>query len=652
MRKLIFLFLLLSTTRLFGADVTTKIKAPQVHQPANTIDRVSKRTLYSKTFEHDLIGSGRFTTVISLRPQHYLDTTGTLKKFDLTERPAKTAGYEKRVNVGQSIFEYDSTGRLRYSKGESWFAVTPAFKEVGIEFTFSTTGLKAEYILTDKSPVRLAWGLTESSKGLAERKIEPFKAWDAGGKLVNVSVEYFLDSLVVSVDSAGTLFPITVDPTVQDTALAAAGQLKASAGDAQARRDAANAGVANLLSAADAYSAISISGVTRSAFQWELGPLTDVTAIDSAFLHYYHAASMTGDNDTMYVAHGEWTSNTLAVGWFSLFDGRTTAGAHTFTNMVDDNIFMTTANDGSWMAIRFSSTANDTIMHYINSTEDDTLRLMILNANDYRNRAAITTPYFYTALDSFPWLEIIHDSAPATVSHATTLKDADTLKVTGLAPWFALGASFDSSGAGLDSVGFVLHKKGVPADTITVVVDSADASWTVADSIFFVSTVITADTIAIDTAYVVAAFAATGDTRTYSGVNDTLSTAVTAGTVTTDEDSIIYVALKFAGTTGFTFTPNTTPITVRGIEYYYLGAGAADTDTILDTGGPWEEGVFTVTQDSIQGDTSLVYRSLSADITGDHVGDWDTLSTSGTGQEIAGQPINVMGVQGTAIVNY
>ena len=480
------LLLLLPSLLLAGGF---KVNKPEtfIQHPAGTIDRVSMRTLTSKTFQdsaHFNAGDynhGQFVTtigVVGTPPIHY-DSAGKMVTIDYTS--TLDSGYQV-INAGRFTLRYKPTGEIRFERNNGFVSFVPAFTDVGIEFKIHAHGLKANYYLDANSPNRLAWGFDFTSnhenqgKGKGKGRIKnaaskivaelgELRAWDAAGMVVALTVTYTADSLTVLVDTTGVTFPVTLDPTIQDTVLTgSAGQVHNDIGTNQQRRDNANGGGVNILSALDAYAGVTGSSVVRTALQWKLGPLTDITTMDSVNLRYFHESVMTGNNDTMWVAYGEWTSNTLAVGWFSLFDGRVAAGAHTFTNLVDSTrAIMTTANDGTWMTIPFTSAATDSIKDLINSTGvNDTLRIMLLDADDYRNRVNEQTNYFHTDVDAFPWLEIFYTIYPPGVSHVA---DSDTIQTVNA----SVVVFIDSTGGvPLDSLGLQFFIFDGEADTSRV----------------------------------------------------------------------------------------------------------------------------------------------------------------------------------------
>ena len=102
------------------ADKVQVTKDAPVDHPAHTFERPTMRTTEALFFQDSLhfaqgkYKEGNFLLVVQPGGRLNYDSAGVMKKIDLTERTAKTAGYEKRVNVGPSVFEYDSTGRIRY----------------------------------------------------------------------------------------------------------------------------------------------------------------------------------------------------------------------------------------------------------------------------------------------------------------------------------------------------------------------------------------------------------------------------------------------------------------------------------------------------------------------------------------------------------
>ncbi len=408
--------------------------------PIGYTDRVSLRTTSSVTYQDNAsfargeFSSGKRQTRLSFKKIHWKNIHGGFERFNFDPQPTEASvDFDTEYDVGPFKVEFLKVdpGRMRYSKRGTSLEFRANFNEK-IIYTVMADRIKEVVVLTSASQTRLAYSYKlnghDPSKPLAEGQpiygtdgmtngfFPKLTAVDQYGESRSVAVTITADSLIAVLSSIAAGDTVWLDPTIQDTVLTgSAGQVYNDIGTNQQRRDDANGGAVNLLSALDAYAGVTGSSVARSAFQWKLGPLTNVTTMDSVNLRYFHESAMTGDNDTMWVSYGEWTSNTLAVGWFSLFDGRETATAHTFTNLVDSTrAIMTTANDGTWMTIPFTSAAADSIKDLINSTGvNDTLRIILIDADDYRNRVNDQANYFHTDIDSFPRLEIFHGGTPA-----------------------------------------------------------------------------------------------------------------------------------------------------------------------------------------------------------------------------------------------
>lgn len=224
MRKLILLLLIpgllwAQVEKKISSTLTVRQSFEAVKQEPGTIRSVQLGTANSMTFYLGKVGSKQRITVISPgQPLNY-DSAGTGKwvPIDLSEKPARTKGFQKAVQIGPSFIEYDSLGNMRYEKGELSFEVKPLFKGVSVVFEPMPTMMKATYFIEEKGPDSLSWALTDPHR-LAARKIPPFTALDAAGKPVALIETRTATSLSVRIkDRTGITWPVAIDPTVRDT---------------------------------------------------------------------------------------------------------------------------------------------------------------------------------------------------------------------------------------------------------------------------------------------------------------------------------------------------------------------------------------------------------------------------------------------------
>lgn len=683
MRYLIALLILPSLLMAGGFKVNT----PEgFTQPANTIDRVSKRTLNSKTFEIDSIGSGKFISMIGLSPIHY-DSAGKMVElnFELTDT---TGEFSKIVRTGKFSIAYNEAGAIRFEQKQGFVEFLPAFTGVGIEFNIHAHGLKANYFLDADSPNRLAWGFNFTSvhenqgqgKGRIKNAVSKIvaelgelKAWDAAGMVVGLTVNYTADSLIVLVDTAGVTFPVTVDPTVNDTAIAAdsmcvnftAGPITDVGWYAARFAPAAAAFTPSSIWAVNAHNASGSNFIFyRTYFTFDLSTLsTNATSIESAelFLQYASSDLLAAGGDSLVFILGTWVGPFEALAQWNDFEGwdDTDSSAIDFIPLMENMLipFETTATG----SVLFTAAGRDTLLTLMDS---GVLKLAALNANEVYDIKDYTQGEHGIKLAEVQPYIVINFTAPAAIfSHVTTgATDPDTLKVTGLAPQIAMGGTHVSGADSLvlpitndDSVGFVMYLQGVHGDTLTTspiydVTDSTNIVWSADNSSFFItSSIDVADTLDIDTFYIVNAFASTAGTRLYSDVEDTVSTYLDRTLVTPSTSQIVWTIVELAANvTAF----GTTPVTVRGIAYFLNQEDReADVDTALDAGSsPFAAGVFSL-EVTVPVDTFVIYRGIATTVTGDTVSVWDTLRTTAAGAAIDGVPITVMGLQGTRSVN-
>ncbi|RJO60798.1 MAG: hypothetical protein C4542_08080 [Dehalococcoidia bacterium] len=276
--------------------------------------------------------------------------------------------------------------------------------------------------------------------------------------------------------------------------------------------------------------------VNRTALTFATDQLTWADSIVSASLFIYPTIVV----DSLDIVVGEGTfSGAIATDWFNDFTGWVDGAPYTAMNVFVDSTRIASTDTSSWVELPLTTAGKAALLA---AMANDSLRMMILSSMDV-NRSDFPTDSsrwgVISATTYKPYLMIDYTTlAPPAV---ITNKDVDTTFFVGGNVYATLGARIDSVGDGLDSVGFRYYLVGDAGNPLYTVSDSSGATW-VSDS-FFLNTS-SADTLTIDTFYVVTAFAVNRANRIYSTVNDTISTEYAISTLwetisTLPEDSII-----------------------------------------------------------------------------------------------------------------
>lgn len=464
------LLLLIMPVRAWAVRDTTGfklIRAAKKPVPlAATVEMVNRRTGSGKVYK--LNGDARMAVA----------SAGIEREVDSIPRAAITAGYRRMMKVGQSTFEYDSTGNLRYQKGAAWFTVRPAFNtnNVGVEFEFNNNGLKACYTIPEKSAGRLAWRLNDPYL-IAGRKILPFTAVDSTGKSLPVKTTISADSVIAEVNMAGAVGPVVVDPSILDSAqTAASGFITAvKAGYASARDTVAGTAavayhsatgvlpfVMNTYSAPDYY-------VNRMALSFVVPD--EIRIADSAKIFIY---GQTIGEPLSFV--GGTFSGAIATGWFNDFTGWAAGSAHTPTYFSDSLI-----SHDTWDSVSVNASG----LSAIEAAAGDTLRVMVLHNRDIdRTTPIVNNEAYGLRTSNLPYIVIYYRYYPPGVTSDSASSTIDSV----LAP---LWATVDSTGGpSLDVRGFQLYMKGNTADTL----DTHETGSFAAGSFGLVSPMLRSDT--------------------------------------------------------------------------------------------------------------------------------------------------------------
>ncbi len=425
MRKLILILLipgllLAQTEKRVGSLLTIK-QAETVKQPARTIERVSKRTLNSLTFEKDSVGSGAFNTIVSPSAPLCWDSAGKMMKIDLSERVAKTKGFQKAVKIASSFIEYDSLGNMRYEKGGLSFEVSPLFRGVKMVFEPQPSRMKATYFMEEKGPDSLAWTLKDPY-GIAGRKIERFTARDAAGELVDLIETRTATSLSVRIKSTkGVTWPVAIDPTIQDTVITAGAYVSINATYTTARNATSADFYAGEKAGAELYGGN--YRIFREPLKFSLSHLPEGARFDSAKVNFVRSSTADPKADTVTVILAAGTFyGVQADGWFNDVSGWTETGAYSLREYYDAPYIR------FWNGLAkgtYTATLNDTALVdlALAANSGDSVRVMIMDKRDRDNVAPpsgqvrggwsnIYLTIFYNT-GTVPFMSTLADSARA-----------------------------------------------------------------------------------------------------------------------------------------------------------------------------------------------------------------------------------------------
>jgi hypothetical protein len=483
-----------------GSLVTVKV-AETVKQPAGTIDRVSKRTLNSLTFEKDSIGSGKFQTIISSGDPLCYDSAGKMVKIDLSERPAKTPGYQRRYQFGPSTVEIDSSHSVRYEKNGSVFEVIPNAATAGIkkEIEFSATRMKETLIVDAKDPRHLGWQIKGDIE-TARRKIEPFTAWDASGKPVKISGKWDGDSLTVDLPEG----KIWLDPTINDTASTTASGF--TPGIAGSWTDARNVTGGNT-----SYTQGWVSGGLigraeaqnwRAIFLFALNNPLGIN-VDSVRFYYESGGTVSSDSCLLYLVRGTYTSTTATdTSRYNDISGWQASGTYAVFNFLAAPIKFVNGQAAGWYSALFSAEGCDTLAAH----NADSLRTFITTHEDITGAAGGGSNNYVSNTAKLPYLVIYYTllNPPGVSTQSDSLRPAVDLVVkvdsTGGANATLLTIKMWPKGATLAGDTITLTKSGsfgagelihvycdsLPMDTLMrwqgLLTGLGGSSWTALDS--------------------------------------------------------------------------------------------------------------------------------------------------------------------------
>lgn len=545
--------LLLGTDEKFSIKVTT---TDVVEKPINTI--VDKLFKYGVTYKDTITGKQAVKTgthpvawdSAGVMVPHRLTGQATTSALAAKSDPEVKVEYDEEYNVGPFKIEYLKSypGKMRYTKRGTSLEFFPAFDTTNTKtiFTISSIGIKEEVILTSKSPTRLAWKYNlsghDTTKTLAEGMplygadgtvngyIPKLVAWDNSDRVIELVVNFTADSLIVLVDTAGAIFPITVDPSINDTTL---GNFIGQSGwdevaaylTVRNSTDGENASTNLIYAVNSLYSGTRIQ-VRRGFLRLDVSgvSLGVGSVLDSAkiFLNTQYTNNV---NDSAYVVRGTTSGDSVLTTWFNDFVGWASSGTYSGIKTITT---LTGNVAGNYTIGKFTEYGEAYLDSVIGS---GSMNLAVLNKWDVNATEPVTDNHHsrWEAVTPPPYMTIFY-----TENHQPGITTADSLNV----------------------------------DMVTV---------------------------------------------------------------------ILYANADSVGTAN---------MTERGFEYMVLG-NLTDTTSISES-GDFGAGAFQDTTGGVPNDSSIVARAWGENDAGKSYGAWKTILTS-VGVSI---PLNVMGIEGTSVVNY
>jgi hypothetical protein len=396
--------------------------------------------------------------------------------------------------------------------------------------------MEAYYTLLNASaPDSLVWNwlvTPDTSKWQGTITNAKIKAWmdpkmpwpraaDANGDTIHVSRTATASTISYKISTVGMAFPITIDPTVNDTALGtASAQLVAACAAWTNSRDSINASTVT----ADNWNALhpgvnngnsGVYSTIRSALTFPMQSLPAPGTVDSALIYISTDGTRPlNDSTIIYIAKGTFTSPTPAAGWFKQFVGWTSGSAHTFTPLDSTHIAFLIADGATVKSTYFNRGGLDTLKNHMGV---DSLRLMLIEKKDYlRTTASWENENHGLVQGAAPYLKIYYNMISPTV---TTVNDS-------------LGRALVGNVSNVGSVnptvrGIKYWKRGgeLAADTITIT-DTSAAGYPA--GLFTIGT----KTLISDTTYYYKFVAVNVGGLTYSAIDSFTATA--GGTIMVD----------------------------------------------------------------------------------------------------------------------
>jgi hypothetical protein len=276
-------------------------------------------------------------------------------------------------------------------------------------------------------------------------------AWDANGDTIKVARTYNSTSMTYTVDTAGAVWPIVLDPSIVDSTLystvsgAWGRSSPVNENTYNSLRNAASGTYDNSLDTRVQLTNLNYSNIDlqRTMLSWFLNGATDATSIDSALLIFEVAAGIetSGYADTILWVEGNWTGSPDKTKWdnFTGFSSDSTTGAFNVVEYADRYVvgYRTGARRDT---VYFNASGKASLLSKMQSA--DTLEIMALTHVDaldrpiqaltYRasgvlfyyayNRNTFITQIFYTTGGGTGWSAKVNGILPSKVNGVAPIK--------------------------------------------------------------------------------------------------------------------------------------------------------------------------------------------------------------------------------------
>jgi hypothetical protein len=391
------------------------------------VDGVEIDSLRTATSNSYSLPSGQVAVVISSGAVNYTDTFGVAKNYDFAIHDTTAGIYTHYIRpTDKWAFAFNEDGNFRWVHRRGALRVDPTFNRdsIDISFQFTRQGMKATYLLRKTAPTTLVWNwnfipnagqwqptLQQIRDWVLARMPAPV-AWDANGDTVDVVRTYNSTSMTFTIDAEGAVWPITVDPSAQDTTTLGGVTINtyAQASWTLARDPLTASFYDGEPTVGSSVVAGGGNGVWRGYLRFSMADLPVATAVDSVRLYLYQSTTLPYDGRTVTIfpVQGTFTGDTTGA-WFNDFTGWTAGEPHTPTFYGDSVLFIASGDD-SWSSTKFDSTGNAAIK---NAMGVDSVSVVLISRDDIDNTAPVYDNRVRLSANTLPYLAVFYDEAPA-----------------------------------------------------------------------------------------------------------------------------------------------------------------------------------------------------------------------------------------------
>uniref|UniRef100_A0A6M3IE25 Uncharacterized protein n=1 Tax=viral metagenome TaxID=1070528 RepID=A0A6M3IE25_9ZZZZ len=400
--------------------------------------------------EYDVsLGNGRHVRVIG-DVDVYRDTVGVLKRGTWEVKDTTSGTYTMRIKEDLTVWASKNPAGFRIERNDKYvefWLMTNVFRRFnattltkvhrGFRWTIADGsyyqlnagrgGFKETiYAVGKRNTFNVFLNTNINRIGRAFERFQVLKltAEDSTGRTLAISDSFIVRSdstfFQAIVDTMGALFPITVDPSIMDSTLAAeAGYLRVDDATWLVARNATTAEIVG----SPGFAGVQTSYIVMRYYTKHYYNIVSLGNIDSVYYRFYQIGKAITQAQNFLLVSSQHTE--LVVNQYTKFVGWQAANAYTGIKALGNIPSSVITADNQWYNIKF---VNQAALDTVKAHNGDTLKLLLTGTIDSSGTAPIGHSSIYISSTAPPRLLIWYTEAPLTQTLVRGL-NYDSLKV-------------------------------------------------------------------------------------------------------------------------------------------------------------------------------------------------------------------------------